>query len=230
MMKYETVQSIAKQTIEYISGEIYAGQNLREIRRLCEDKMLELGADSFWYYNIGAFVFCGDETALSVSGRKYHTANKLINENDMITIDLSPKCKGLWGDYARTIIIENGKVVDDTNNIVNDEWRNGLEFEKKLHSEFKAFVHPDTTFEEIYFYINEYIEKNGYINLDFKGNLGHSINRHKYQRVYIEKGNTKRVGSVKAFTFEPHISIPNSDYGFKREDIYYFNNGELCVL
>jgi len=29
--------------------------------------MLELGADSFWYWNVGAFVFAGDETTISVS-------------------------------------------------------------------------------------------------------------------------------------------------------------------
>ena len=29
--------------------------------------MLELGADSFWYWDVGAFVFAGDETTVSVS-------------------------------------------------------------------------------------------------------------------------------------------------------------------
>lgn len=230
MIKNKIVQTIAKQTIEYIKGEIYVGQNLCEIRQLCEHKMLELGADSFWYYDIGAFVFCGDETALSVSGRKYRTSDKQIKENDIITIDLSPKQKGLWGDYARTLVIENGRVADHTEIIINDEWRNGLAFEKKLHNVFKEFVNPKTTFEDVYFYMNDYIENSGYVNLDFKGNLGHSVNRHKYQRVYIEKGNKKCLGSVKGFTFEPHISVANSNYGFKREDIYYFNNGKLCVL
>ena len=40
-----------------------------EIRKLCEEKMLELGADSFWYWNVGAFVFAGDETTISVSDK-----------------------------------------------------------------------------------------------------------------------------------------------------------------
>ena len=43
--------------------------NLLEIRKLCEEKMLELGADSFWYWDVGAFVFAGDETTISVSGK-----------------------------------------------------------------------------------------------------------------------------------------------------------------
>ena len=74
--------------------------------------MLELGADSFLYWDVGAFIFLGDETNVSISGKHYVTANKTIQNNDIITIDLSPQNNNVWGDYARTIIIENGIVVD----------------------------------------------------------------------------------------------------------------------
>lgn len=85
--------------------------------------MLELGAD--WYWDVGAFVFAGDETTVSVSGKQYVTSDRIINENDIVTIDLSPQNDNILGDYARTIILENGVVVDkaDVNNV---EWRNGL--------------------------------------------------------------------------------------------------------
>ena len=62
------------------------------------------------------------------------------------------------------------------------------------------------------------------------GNLGHSIVKDKNDRVYTEKGNTQKNGDVKYFTFEPHISIPGSKYGFKKENIYYFENGKLVEL
>lgn len=38
------------------------------------------------------------------------------------------------------------------------------------------------------------------------------------------------IRDVKYFTFEPHISIPRSKYGFKKENIYYFENGKLVEL
>jgi hypothetical protein len=44
------------------------------------------------------------------------------------------------------------------------------------------------------------------------------------------KGNNSPLGSVKCFTFKPHISIKNSKYGFKKENIYYFKNKELKEL
>ena len=200
-----------------------------EVRKLCEQKMLELGADSFWYWDIGAFVFAGDETTVSVSGKQYVTSDRTINGNDIVTIDLSPQNGNIWGDFARTIILENG-VVTDKDKIVNAEWKNGLLMEDKLHNELIEFVGMKTTFEELYYHINELILKEGFINLDFMGNLGHSIVKNKNDRVYTEKGNTQMISDIKYFTFEPHISIPGSKYGYKKENIYYFENGKLLEL
>ena len=224
-MEYSEVQQIAKKTIEYAKTIIKPGMNLLDLRDLCERKMLELGADSFWYWDIGAFVFAGDETTVSVSGKKYVTSDRTIAENDIVTIDLSPQCENIWGDYARTIILENGVVVDKRE-ISNEEWRKGLQMEDRLHHELTEFVNTETTFEELYYHINEIILKAGFVNLDFMGNLGHSIVKNKNDRVYTEKGNTQRISEVKYFTFEPHISIPGSKYGYKKENIYYFQNGK----
>lgn len=121
-MEYREVQQIAKKTIEYARTIIKQGMNLLKLRELCEQKMLDLGADSFWYWDIGAFIFSGDETTVSVSGKSHITSNRVIAENDIVTIDLSPQCENIWGDYARTIIIENGTVVDKFQ-VSNEEWK-----------------------------------------------------------------------------------------------------------
>ena len=104
--EYIRVQSIAKETIKYIRKVVKPGMNLIELRNACEEKLLELGADSFWYYDIGALVYAGDETSKSVSGVEYTTSDYYIKNDDIVTIDLSPKLRNIWGDYARTIIIE----------------------------------------------------------------------------------------------------------------------------
>ena len=228
-MEYQKVQKIAKDTIEYAKQNIKSGMNLLDIRKMCEDKMLDLGADSFWYWDIGAFVFSGDETTISVSGKKYKTSDRIINENDIITIDLSPQSKDIWGDYGRTIIVENGVVVE-LDAIANNEWRKGLQMEEFLHNELLQFVTPQTSFEELYYHMNRLIKDKGFVNLDFMGNLGHSIVKKKDDRVYIEKGNKVFLGDVAYFTFEPHISVAGSKYGYKKENIYYFDNGKLMEL
>ena len=228
-MQYKQVQQIAKDTIEYMKTQIKPGMSLKELREKCEQKMLDLGADSFWYWDVGAFVFANDETTLSVSGRDYKTSDRVIEENDIITIDLSPQNGDTWGDYARTVIVENGKVVQ-TDAVTNTEWKNGLEMEAFLHNELIQYVTEQTTFEQLYYHMNALIEEKGFINLDFMGNLGHSIVRKKDDRIYIEKGNHTCLGDVAFFTFEPHISIAGSKYGYKMENIYYFENGQLVEL
>lgn len=166
-----------------------------ELRQLAESKMLTLGADSFWYWDIGAFIFSDDETTLSVSGKHYKTTDKVIRDNDIITVDLSPQVGNIWGDYARTIIIEDGVVVNDINKISNTEWKNGLLMEDKLHSELLSFATPETTFEELYFHMNEFIAANGFINLDFLGNLGHSIATDKNDRYISRRAITHPLGA-----------------------------------
>ncbi len=51
------VQQIAKQTIHFIKSQIKVGMSLQELRQLAESKMFLLGATSFWYWDIGAFIF-----------------------------------------------------------------------------------------------------------------------------------------------------------------------------
>ena len=227
---YSRIQLVAKQTIEYIKKIIKPGMNLLEIRKLCEEKLLELGADSFWYWDVGAFVFAGDETTVSVSGKQYVTSDRVIGNNDIITIDLSPQVGNIWGDYAKTIIVENGMVVENIGLIENPEWKSGLQMEEKLHAELLRFATKETTFEKLYYHMNECIVENGFVNLDFMGNLGHSIVKTKGDRVYIEKGNMTKLGDVKYFTFEPHIAFPDSKYGYKKENIYYFDENGLMKL
>lgn len=229
-MQYNEIQNIAKDTIKYIREVIVPGMNLIELRKLCEDKMLELGADSFWYWNVGAFIFAGNETTISISGKRYETSDRVIEDNDIITIDLSPQNENIWGDYARTIIIENGVVVENIKDIQNIEWKKGLEMEDLLHEELFKYVKVDTTFEELYYHMNDFIKERGFINLDFLGNLGHSIVTKSEDRIYIEKGNQTRLSDVKFFTFEPYISTVSSSYGYKKENIYYFVGSKLKEL
>jgi Xaa-Pro aminopeptidase len=102
--------------------------------------------------------------------------------------------------------------------------------EEFLHEELLRFARPKTTFEELYGYINGVIRDRGFVNLDFAGNLGHSIVKRKQDRVYIEKGNTMTLDEAEFFTFEPHIGIAGSKYGYKKENIYYFKDNKLEEL
>ena len=229
-MEHRMVQQMAKETLAHIRDVIRPGMSLREVRRICESKLLEMGADSFWYHDVGAFVFSGVDTVLSVSGRDYETADRKIETNDVVTIDLSPQASGVWGDYARTIVLESGAVISDIGRIRNMEWREALEMEQRLHDDLLHYASPDITFEQLFHHANGLIRAHGYENLDFMSTLGHSIVRRREDRIYIERGNSCRLGEVEMFTFEPHIRRKGARYGVKMENIYYFEDGRLLEL
>lgn len=168
--------------------------SLPDIKKVCENYLLENDADSFWYCDVGAFIFSGDETALSVSGKDYQVAHRAIQKNDIITIDLSSQRNNILGDYARTLLFEDGVLCDEIEKIKKDEWQNGLQMEEYLHQALFDVGTPDMIFEELYDYMNELIVKEGFINFDFLGNLGHSISvKNKNNRIYTEKGKSEKI-------------------------------------
>ena len=77
-MEYREVQAIARETIAKLRKEVHSGMSLEEVRNCCEAWMFEMGADSFWYYDVGAFVFSGEETSFSASGRTYETPKRIL--------------------------------------------------------------------------------------------------------------------------------------------------------
>ncbi|MDQ0194787.1 M24 family metallopeptidase [Paenibacillus wynnii] len=235
LLDYLHVQSIAKSAMEEIRTIITEGISEREVVIKAEDILRHYGVERFWYYNIGAFVHVGTRTIISESGRNYRPSKQTVGKNDIVTVDLSPEINAFWGDYARTFIVIDGSAVDVKQlqcqpNSITDEFEHGIHAEKQLHRMFKAYVEPEMTFEEVYLHMNKVIQQLGYVNLDFAGNLGHTIEFHKEARIYFERGNTRKIREVDFFTFEPHIKHANGAYGFKREDIYYFQNDELKVL
>ncbi|UVY84722.1 M24 family metallopeptidase [Brachybacterium sp. NBEC-018] len=224
------VQQIAQQAMKLTRASLRPGQTLADVRASCEARLLDLGADAFWYWGIGAFVFAGTGTIASVSGRDYRTPDHVLREDELVTLDLSPQRGGVWGDFARTLVIEDGVPLEDPAATSNEEWRSGILAERQLHAELREVAVPDMTFEELARRMNERVVALGYENLDFLGNLGHSIARASGDRVYIEPGNRARLDSVGSFTFEPHIRRPGGSYGYKHEDIYRFVDGRLSPL
>ena len=229
LQNYQKAQQIAKDTINFLKEYLCEGISEKEIKKIAEEYMIKKGSTSFWYHNVGAFILVGERTTISLSGKNYKPTDTKIQKNDLVTIDLSPTIKDFWADFARSFIIENGKVTE-TEKSNQQELVEGIKTEEKLHQEFQKSINPNTTFHEIFKTINNLIENLGYKNLDFKKNLGHSIEKHRDNRIYIEENNHKKLQETNFFTFEPHIKKKNGKYGFKMENIYYFEKEKLHIL
>ncbi len=223
----QEVQEIAKKTIIYLSEVIKSGMTEKEIADMSDDYMRSLGIDSFWYHGVGSLVLVGKRTLISKSAKEYIPSNQKVRKNDLVTVDLSPEIDRFWGDYARSFSIENGKF---TMNPKLSFLKDGIRVENEIHEYFLRLLKPQMSFEEAHFLINNRITEMGYENLDFHGNFGHTIEKKLQDRIYIEKGSKIKFSEVDYFTFEPHIRKMNGEYGFKREDIYFFTNGNLKRL
>jgi methionine aminopeptidase len=229
LKKYAHVQSIAKDTIVFLTNFIKEGVSAADIKDAAETFMKDKGASSFWYYDIGALVLVGEQTTISISGKEYHASNLKVKSEDLVTVDLSPEIDGIWGDLARSFVVQSGGVVEAKQSELPDI-AHGVEMEIELHKRFMQVLRRNTTFDEAYAETNSQIEMLGFESLDFNKNLGHSIAKNMDERIYIEPGNKARFKDVELFTFEPHIKKKGGKYGFKHENIYFFDRGRLRVL
>lgn len=183
----------------------------------------------FWYYGICALVLVGARTTASVSGAAYTPTDTAVRAGDMVTVDLSPcDADGYWGDYARSFYV-GGECATLTPSL-DSPYRAGHDLEIILHDALRTVARPDMMAHNLWARMTDKIVAAGFENLDFKGNLGHSIERDMAARRYIESGADTTLGALGLFTFEPHIRLRGGRDGFKREDIYAFRDGVPAPL
>ena len=224
---YLHVQDIALRVLRDIVPFIKSGNRECSVVDVCTQLLEQYGAKDCWYHDVPALVLVGERTTLSVSGTDYQPSDVAIRANDLVTIDLSPMVNDFWGDCARSYIVESGSVRPPEKSSTLDY---GIHTVRELHALMIEIATPETSMHELYSLINQSIETMGYKNLDFRGNLGHSIEKHLDDRRYIEANNQTMLGDCNMFTFEPHICRTNDTWGFKMENIYYFENDRAAPL
>lgn len=224
---YARIQNSAKDTVFDLLDFIRPGVTEKDIALKAKALLEQKGITQFWYYGVAALVLVGDRTTLSISGRDYIPADTSVQENDLVTIDLSPMDGELWGDYARSIYVEDSvaKLAPTQNTLAA-----GFNLESLLHGHLLDIAKPDMTAHELWVHMNAMIEECGFENLDFKGNLGHSIEKDMKQRRYIEKDNITPLRDFGLFTFEPHVRQKGQMRGFKHENIHFFAGAKLQPL
>ncbi len=225
---YAKVQAIAKTVLSQLAPTLTPLDSEFTIAERACSMLVDCGIVETWYYNCPALVLSGSRSRLSISGRDYVPSCEPVGQQNVITVDLSPVLKGAWGDCARTFVME-GRTFTATPAVA--EFNHGLREETLLHQAMRKFVSPCTTFADLWEFASQELKQTGFENLDSHGNFGHSIANRLEDRVYIEAGNHAVLSSVAYFTFEPHIRRLNGQWGFKHEDIYYFDDdSQLRVL
>ena len=218
--RYRAVQSLAREVIDELASTICAEDTETSIAGRATEALSLRGLTETWYHQCPALVLLGSRSCLSISGRHYVPALEPVGPVNLVTVDLSPKQHDVWGDCARSFFIEDGRC---TPTPTIPEFREGHDFLQSLHAAMQAFVEPETTFHELFEWAAARIATAGFENLDFAGNVGHSIATHPQDRKYIKAANPAALGSVAFFTFEPHVRRAGGQWGFKHENIFFFD-------
>jgi Xaa-Pro aminopeptidase len=225
---HRKVQDAAKAVLRALAAEIGPDDTEQSIATRAARALGDLGFRETWYYDCPALVLLGSRSCASVSGRHYRPAAEPVGQTNLVTVDLSPSDEGHWGDCARSFPVEEGRV---TFTPKDPSLLAGLSFVRALQASMRAFVTPRTSFHELAMWTAHQIEAQGFVNLDFRGNVGHSIASRREDRLFIEAGNHRLLGEAAFFTFEPHVRARTGAWGFKHEDIFFFNSdGTLEAL
>jgi len=218
---HREVQAIAKAVLAETAHSITPASTERTIAETAQRLLAARGLPDTWYYQCPALVLLGSRSCLSVSGWAYVPGNEPVGELNLVTIDLSPRRGPWWGDCARGIYVEQGVAQSMP---TDPAFFAGHEFVTSLHAQMRDFVTMGTTFQELYEFSNERIEAAGFENLDFLGNVGYSVATRSEDRLFIDRSNRSLLSDVSCFTFEPHVRACRGPWGFKHENIYFFND------
>ncbi len=216
---YRHVQHAAKWVHARLPEFITPDSSEATIAAKATELLIESGIVETWYHGVPAFVLLGSRSCLSISGRDYTPSKEKVGETNLITVDLSPMLGNIWGDCARSFFVEEGICTMEP---LRPEFRDGAFAEQELHQRMLEYVTPGTLFSELFEFGNDQIRELGYENLDFLGNLGHSIETSPEKRRFIDRHCHEQLSPL--FTFEPHIRKPGGQWGFKHENIYCFDS------
>ena len=224
-------QDIAKSCLEYMTLYLKPGLTYKQIHQECKRYMEEKGSKGFWIHDDPALILYSDLTTYSAHENPINLfESKCISENDFITIDVAPMIKNGWGDFARSFIMQDGKIINYTD-CNNKEIIDGINFELKLHELFINSINKDMTFSKLHKIIDDYVLSNGYYNCDYHQNYGHTIENDQKDRITIAQGVDINISQYnKPITFEPHICKKDGYYGIKHENMYAYIDGKIFEI
>lgn len=218
---HRRAQTAAKTVLDSLSSVITATDTEQSIARKAHDMLSALGYPETWYYHCPALVLLGSRSCLSISGKDYQPDNEKVGSSNLITIDLSPTDEDYWGDCARSFPIENGKVTSSPTLL---EFKNGIHFIEQLQHQMLRIAHLNMSFGQLFDWANVRIRESGFVNLDYRNNVGHSIAISREDRQFIQTNNAIKLGDAPFFSFEPFVRLKGGSWGFKHEDIFFFNH------
>lgn len=161
--KFQDMQEKTVRITQEVGLRIKPGQTERQIADFYAESLAEVGLNEHWY---PILVYVGGSTSMPIS-RRYHLPSDdvVVKENDIVMIDCTPIDGAVWSNWAETFVVGRDdffqSLVDDSRMIVD------LVYDF-TSSEAKSV-------QDIYDFTMSLLERGGFVSLDPKGDVGHSI-------------------------------------------------------
>ncbi|MBR5192383.1 MAG: aminopeptidase P family protein [Clostridia bacterium] len=203
--------SITQETFYYALNFIKEGVTEKEIAKLIENKMVQLGAEGAMFETIVAF---GKNSAVP----HHETGETKLQKNTPILIDMGCKYGGYASDLTRTFYF--GEPTKEFNEVYSAVLQANILAEDKITNNIKTNVADG--------FARTYLKEKGFEEY-FTHSLGHGIGLeiHEYPTLSPKKEQTLKNKMV--FTIEPGVYLENK-FGVRIEDSVYLKNGKVIRL
>jgi len=189
---------IADKTIERLISEDLRGRREREVARMIEDEVMELGADK----SFDAIVASGPNGA-----NPHHTpTERRISEGDVLIVDFEAKYRGYCSDITRTFSIgrPSEKVIEV------------YEVVKEAQKKAVQSVREGTIAREVDAAARSLIASRGY-GEHFTHRTGHGLGLDIHEEPYIAPNSEIALREGMVFTIEPGVYLEGR-FGVRIED------------
>ena len=202
---------ISDSAFNNISKKIKTGMTEKDVAWEIEKEMRELGAESPSFDTI---------VASGINGSKPHHSptDKLIDNNEAITIDMGAKYKGYCSDLTRTIFIGDP----------NEKFKKIYTTVLKAQLISMETAQPDMTGEEIDKIARDIITSEGYGEY-FGHSLGHGVGIEIHENPGVGPNSKNNIKPGMVYTIEPGIYIENWG-GIRIEDMVIMTEGGNNLL